>query len=72
MKNQKTIFAIVAIVAAVGLAVSAVASNTAYAAISTRCTNSQGQETSGCNGGGSQQTETNVNPSGSAPPGQNK
>ena len=70
--NQKTIIAIVAVLAAVGLAVSAVASNTAYAAITSHCRNSQGQETSGCNGGGSQQTETNVNPSGSAPPGQNK
>ena len=69
--NQKTIIAIVAVLAAVGLAVSAVASNTAYAAITSHCRNSQGQETSGCNGGGSQQTETNENPAGHAPSGHN-
>ena len=38
MNNQKIIFAVVAIVAAVGIAVSAVASNLAYAAISSQTT----------------------------------
>jgi hypothetical protein len=72
MNNQKTIFAIIAIVAAVGVAVSAVASNTAYAAITPHCRNPQGHETSGCNGGGPSQIERNENPAGHAPPGQNK
>ena len=69
--NIKKTFAILAIVAAVGLAVSAVASNTAYAAITPHCRNPQGQETSGCNGGGPSQHQQNENPAGHAPPGQN-
>jgi hypothetical protein len=73
MNNKKTMLAIAALVAAVGLSATTIAtSNLAYAAITTRCTNPQGQESSGCNGGGSQQTETSVNPAGQAPPGQNK
>jgi hypothetical protein len=82
--RTKIIFTIVAIVAAIGLAVSAATtSNLAYARISsettdTGCTNGGGNSPGGqqpsCTGGGlTQQTETtNVNPSGSAPPGQNK
>jgi hypothetical protein len=84
MNKQNTIFAIVAVVAAVGLAATTIAtSNLAYAKISsqttdTSCTNGGGNEPGGqqpsCTGGGlTQNTETtNVNPSGSAPPGQNK
>jgi hypothetical protein len=83
MNNQKTLFAIVAIVAAIGLAATVATSNLAYAKISsqttdTSCTNGGGNQPGGqqptCTGGGlTQNTETtNVNPSGSAPPGQNK
>jgi hypothetical protein len=85
MKNQtKTIFAIVAVIAVVGLAAATVTtSNLAYAKITsettdTSCTNGGGNEPGGqqptCTGGGlTQNTETtNVNPSGEAPPGQNK
>jgi hypothetical protein len=82
MKNQ-TIVAIVAVVAAVGLAAIIATSNPAYAAISsqttnTGCTNGGGNSPGGqqptCTGGGltQQSTTENVNPSGSAPPGQNK
>ena len=83
MKNQtKTTFAIVAVVAAIGLA-AIVTSNLAYAKISsvttdTGCTNGGGNSPGGqqptCTGGGlDQQTTTeNQNPAGSAPPGQNK
>jgi hypothetical protein len=80
MNKQKTIFAIVAVVAAVGLAATTVAtSNTAYAAISsvdTDCTNQGGNSPGGqqpsCTGGGLTQETENQNPAGSAPPGQNK
>ena len=83
MNNQKAMFAIIAIVAAVGLGATVVTSNLAYAKITsettdTGCTNGGGNSPGGqqptCTGGGlTQQTETtNVNPSGSAPPGQNK
>jgi hypothetical protein len=82
--KQKTIFANVAVVAAIGLTATTLAtSNLAYAKITsettdTGCTNGGGNSPGGqqptCTGGGlTQQTETtNVNPSGSAPPGQNK
>jgi hypothetical protein len=80
MKSQ-IIFGIVAIVAAIGLL--AVANNIAYAKISsvttdTSCTNSGGNQPGGqqpsCGGSGltQQTTSENQNPSGSAPPGQNK
>jgi hypothetical protein len=79
MKNQKTIFAIIAIVAAVGLAATVATSNLAYAKISsadTSCTNGGGNQPGGqqptCTGGGLTQETENQNPSGSAPPGQNK
>jgi Spy/CpxP family protein refolding chaperone len=81
MKNQtKTILAIVAVVAAIGLAATTVAtSNLAYAKISsvdTSCSNGGGNEPGGqqptCTGGGLTQESENQNPSGSAPPGQNK
>ena len=79
MDSQKTMFAIIAIVAAVGLAISAVASNTAYAAISsanTGCTNQGGNQPGGqqptCSGGGLTQQTENQNPAGHAPSGQNK
>lgn len=79
MKSQ-IIFGLVAIVAAMGLLVSA---NHAYAPIrpattDTSCTNGGGNQPSGqqpsCSGSGlTQQTATeNQNPSGNAPPGQNK
>jgi hypothetical protein len=79
--NSQIIFGIVAIVAEIGLL--ATANNLAYAKISpvtsdTGCTNSGGQQPGGqqvsCTGSGlTQETETeNQNPSGSAPPGQNK
>jgi hypothetical protein len=78
MKNQ-TIFAIVAVVAAVGLAATIATSNPAYAKISsadTSCTNGGGSQPGGqqptCTGGGLTQQTENQNPSGSAPPGQNK
>jgi hypothetical protein len=80
MNNQKTIFAIIAVVAAVGLATTTIAtSNTAYAKISstdTSCSNGGGNEPGGqqptCTGGGLTQNTENQNPAGSAPPGQNK
>jgi hypothetical protein len=79
MKSQ-IIFGVVAIVAAIGLLVSA---NHSYASIKlvttdTSCTNGGGNQPGGqqpsCGGSGlTQQTTTeNQNPSGSAPPGQNK
>jgi hypothetical protein len=80
MKSQ-IIFGVVAIVAAIGLL--ARASNLAYAKISsvttdTSCTNSGGNQPGAqqpsCGGSGlnQQTTSDNQNPSGSAPPGQNK
>jgi hypothetical protein len=83
MNNQKTIFAIVAVVTALGLAATVATSNLAYAKISsvttdTGCTNGGGNQPGGqqpsCTGGGlTQETTTeNQNPAGSAPPGQNK
>jgi hypothetical protein len=80
MKNQNTIFAIIAMVAAVGLAATTIAlSNTAYAKINsvdTSCTNGGGNQPGGqqptCTGGGLTQQSENQNPAGSAPPGQNK
>jgi hypothetical protein len=82
MNNQKTIFAIVAVVAAIGLAATVATSSIAYAKITsqttdTGCTNNGGNSPGGqqptCTGGGltQQQTTTNVNPAGHAPPGQN-
>jgi hypothetical protein len=71
MKNQtKTILAIVAVVAAIGLAATTVAtSNIAYAKISsadTSCTNNGGNEPGGqqptCTGGGLTQNTENQNP----------
>jgi len=69
----------IAIIAAVGLAVSGVASNTAYAKINsvdTSCTNGGGQQPGGqqpsCTGGGLTQNTENQNPAGNAPSGQNK
>ncbi len=45
--------------------------SSAPAAITTQCTNGGGNTPQGnCNGGGL--TQTNVNPAGQAPPGQNK
>ena len=75
MKNR-TIFAIVAVVAAVGLAATVVTSNLAYAKISEpSCTNGGGNQPGGqqptCTGGGLTQNPAE-NPAGSAPPGQNK
>jgi hypothetical protein len=77
--NQKTIFAIVAAVAAIGLAATVATSNLAYAKISstdTSCENQGGNEPGGqqptCTGGGLTQNTENQNPAGSAPPGQNK
>ena len=73
MYNPKAMFAIIAIIAAVGLVVSAVASNAAYGAISPVCRNPSGNENSGCNDNNQPpQGEQNENPSGKAPPGQNK
>jgi hypothetical protein len=73
MNNQKTILAIVVIVAAIGLAVSTVASSAAYAAITPHCRNPSGNENSGCNDNNQPpQKEQNENPAGKAPPGQNK
>jgi hypothetical protein len=79
VNNQKIVFAIVAIVAAIGLAATVATSNLAYAKISsvdTSCTNGGGNQPGGqqptCTGGGLTQESENQNPSGSAPPGQNK
>jgi hypothetical protein len=76
--NQKTIFAIIAVVAAVGLAATVPTSNLAYAKISstdTSCTNGGGNQPGGqqptCTGGGLTQQTENQNPAGNAPPGQN-
>ncbi len=81
--NQKIIIALIAVVAAIGLAATVATSNLAYAKIKpettdTGCTNNGGGSPGGqqptCTGSGlTQQTETtNVNPAGSAPPGHNK
>ena len=79
MIKQKTIFAIIAIVAAVGLGATVVTSNLAYAKISstdTSCSNGGGNEPGGqqptCTGDGPTQNTENQNPARSAPPGQNK
>jgi hypothetical protein len=79
MKNQKTAFAIIAIVAAAGLAATVATSDLAYAKINsvdTSCTNGGGNQPGGqqptCTGGGLTQQTENQNPAGSAPPGQNK
>jgi hypothetical protein len=67
MNNQKTIFAIIAIVAAVGLAATVATTNIAYAKI--QCVNPGGQHPQGqCNG----QALAKENPAGHQPPGQNK
>jgi hypothetical protein len=74
MKNQKTVFVIIAIAAAVGLAATVATTNLAYAKISPpSCTNNGGQQPGGqqpvCHGQGlTQQPATN--PAGHAPPGQ--
>lgn len=81
MNKQKTIFAIIAIIAAVGLAATAVAtSNLAYAKITPAeppsCTNGGGNEPGGqqpnCTGEGLTQNPGTpaTNPAGNAPPGQ--
>jgi hypothetical protein len=79
--NTRTTLQIIAILAAVGVAITTVAttSNMAYAKISaadTSCTNGGGQQPGGqqptCTGGGLTQETENQNPSGAAPPGQNK
>jgi hypothetical protein len=79
MNNQKAMFAIIAIVAAVGLGATVATSNIAYAKISsvdTSCSNGGGNQPGGqqptCTGGGLTQNSENQNPAGSAPPGQNK
>ena len=81
--NTKTTLQIIAIVAALGLAITTVATtnNVAYAKISpvttdTGCTNGGGNSPGGqqpsCQGAGLTQETENQNPAGSAPPGQNK
>jgi hypothetical protein len=80
--ETKTVFAIVAVVAAIGLAATVATSSIAYAKISpvttdTGCTNPAGHSPGGqqptCTGGGltQQSTTENQNPAGHAPPGQN-
>jgi len=49
MNSQKTIIAIVAIVAVLGLAASTVANSAVYAAITPHCRNPSGNENQGCN-----------------------
>ena len=78
-KQTKTVFAIIAIVAAIGLAATFVTSNIAYAKVSpgpSGCTNPGGNSPGGqqpeCNGGGLTQHTENTNPAGIAPPGKNK
>jgi hypothetical protein len=79
--NTRTTLQIIAIVAAVGVAITTVSTtnNVAYAKISatdTSCTNAGGNQPGGqqptCTGGGLTQETENQNPSGAAPPGQNK
>ena len=79
--NTKTTLQIIAIVAALGLAITTVATtnNVAYAKIAatdTSCTNGGGNQPGGqqpsCQGAGLTQETENQNPAGSAPPGQNK
>jgi hypothetical protein len=80
INKTKTMFLIVAIAAAIGLAAATVFTiNLAYAAISpanTGCTNNGGNQPGGqqptCSGSGLTQQTENQNPAGSAPPGQNK
>jgi hypothetical protein len=71
MYNQKTIFAIVAVVAAIGLAAIVATSNLAYAKITsvdTSCTNSGGHHPKGqqptCTGSALTQETENQNPAG--------
>jgi hypothetical protein len=80
-EEPKTTFAIIAIVAAIGLAATVDTNNLAFAKITsettdTSCTNGGGNQPGGqqptCTGGGLTQETENQNPSGSAPPGQNK
>jgi hypothetical protein len=68
--QTKTILAIVAIVAAVGLAATVVTSNMAYAKITSETHNKPDKGNPQGNGNGL--TTENVNPTGKAPPGQNK
>jgi hypothetical protein len=79
--NTKTTLQIIAIVAAIGVAITSVATtnNMAYAKIAatdTSCTNPGGNQAGGqqptCTGSGQTQQTENQNPSGAAPPGQNK
>jgi hypothetical protein len=79
--NTRTTLQIIAIVAAIGVAITSIATanNMAYAKIAatdTSCTNSGGQQPGGqqptCTGSGLTQETENQNPSGAAPPGQNK
>jgi hypothetical protein len=81
--NTKITLAVVAIVSALALVIAPSLMTTASAKITpkttdTSCTNGGGQQPGGqqptCQGSGltQQQTTENVNPSGSAPPGQNK
>jgi hypothetical protein len=79
--NTRTTLQIIAIVAALGIAITSVATtnNVAYAKITpedTSCTNGGGNQPGGqqptCTGGGLTQETENQNPSGAAPPGQNK
>jgi hypothetical protein len=80
MNNYKTTFVILGVAAALAIGVITTAtSNLAYAKISsadTSCTNGGGSQPGGqqptCTGGGLTQQTENQNPSGSAPPGQNK
>ena len=79
--NTKTTLQIIAIVVAVGVAITPVATtnNVAYAkilAVDTSCTNGGGNQPGGqqptCQGSGLTQETENQNPAGSAPSGQNK
>jgi hypothetical protein len=74
MNTKTSIFAILAIVVAVGIVASVAANNIAYAAITPKhCENNGGSSPPGqqptCKGGGLTQ-EPATNPAGHAPPGQ--